>query len=362
MIVKASRAFNPKNFVRKNKADDLQELFLNFNLPALDENNLEDDFTEKYNNCPDEIKEDFHLIYDVSSDKAMPLLIETSRELGIYYNDLTSYELAIKIFLENKQAFFNILNWHNINSLNNFKVFQGNKPKEPNHKNLANFEEELSEFFEEQARGGQIRIDKYPDNNKIAYVINYGEHAKRVNLFDDSDNFKTVKLRLANAITLIYHTKLSMLRVKSPDFPTLDKLKELFSRHLIEDEKFFEQYKNKNFFDLTKLLKMKKEDFKFNPADCIQGLEITRIEGYLTEDKKTKKILACRYGLLQQLEDLGEDLEKIKPYKVHIQFIFEGKNNKRTIVITEPNQDNLNDSPKDNIIRKYFKEWEIMSA
>jgi len=363
LILKTSKAFNAKTFARKTGYNAIQSLLNEFNLENIVENSFEDEFSQRYEICPEELKAYFNLINDVACEKARPQLIAYAKEFDIQHQELNVFELACFIFLKNKNMILNIFNWLNIDSIDNFREFDGLEPKEPNEKNLNIFKQELSEFFSEQGKGNQVEVDIYPKANKIAYIVNHGSYIKNEHIANDEKmTFETVKQRKAKAIFLVYLPKLARLRIKCNDFNTSNFLKNKFAEHLLEDKTFFDNADNIQYFDLEKLLSMKKEDFIANPEYGIKNVDFTRIEGTLYEDETLKGSLSSRKGLLETLNcDFDNRIKNLIPTRIHIQFKFEdGKNNKRTVQFAKPNFSNLNESKKDLIIEKCLKEWEVL--
>jgi len=363
MILKTSKQFKPKTFARKTGHNGLQALMNVFTLNPLSKESFEDEFCERYNSCPEALRQNFHLINDVSCDKARHLLMKYADELDIYHKELNNFELACFIFQRNQRMIIEIFQWLNIDSTDNFKEFDGIEPKEPNENNLDLFKEDLSTFFSEQGKGNQIEIDIYKKSNKIAYIINHGSHIKNEYIANDEKNsFEIIKQRKANAIILVYLPKLARLRMKVKDFKVMNFIKDKFAEHLLQDENFFEGADKKQYFDLERLLEMKKSDFITNPEYGIADVDFTRIEGNLYEDEKIKNCLASREGLLNKLGDkFDSKIEYLMPKRIHLQFKFEqGNGQARTIQFAQPNISNLNESSKDLIIEKCLKSWEVI--
>lgn len=358
MILKTNKAFKPKTFARKAGFKALQ-IFIN-DLPV---ENFEDNFAQRYESCPSELKEHFHLINDVACDKARPELIKYTKEFDIQHQELNTFELVCFVFQKNKQLIFDIFSWLNIDSIDNFREFDGSHQKEANHKNISSFNAELAKFFSEQGKGNQVEIDIYNKQNKTAYIINHGNYIKNEYIANDEKmSFEIISQRKANSITLVYLPKLARLRIKCKDFKTINFIRDKFAEHMLEDKTFFDNYENKQYFDLEKLVSMTKDDFVTNPEFEIKDVDFTRIEGNLYEDETLKSCLASRSGLLNKLGDEFENrIANLIPMRIHLQFKFEsGKGQSRTIQFAEPNISNLNESTKDLIIEKCLKQWEII--
>lgn len=362
MILKAKREFRARDFARKAPTE-LNEVIYEFTGERLNTENFEDDFYENYENFPNDLKEYFEFINDVSGEKGMPFLINTAKQLDIPYEELTPTELAIQIFRKDKKIFFEILLWYNINNMDTFRDFKGNKPSEPQNKNIETFKNKLIEFFKAQSRGNQINIDVYTKPNKIAYIIDYGDYLKKVNIFDEKETFKSVKQRQAKSITILYYPNLAKFQIKCSDHLTLNTVRDLFAEILIGDKDFFSNSDKIEFYDLNKLVSMREEDFSTSQVDDISEVNITNIEACLTEDEEGGIIVKHPKKLMQALEDKGLYLEQLKILRVNISFKFKtGRGNKRTIILKSPNISNLKDSPRDEVIKKYLKNWEILNV
>ncbi len=365
MILKTSKAFKPKNFARRTGTKTLQLIFDNFGLDKIiNLEHFEDEFCERYEKCPDEIKNYFNLINDVACEKARPDLIKYANSLDIQHSELDTFELACLVFIKNDKAIYDIFQWLNIDNIDNFKEFDGNAQKEPIENKLEEFKQALSAFFSTEGMGKQVEIDVYRKPNKIAYIINYGGYIKNEYIAnDESKKFETVKQRKANAITLVYIPKLARLRIKCKSFKVIQEIKANFAKILLDDKTFFDNAENKKYFDLEKLLTMRKEDFATSLKYGIKDIDFVRIEGRLYDDETLDSALKSRKGLLNVLgvDEFENRIKNLTPRRIHIQFKFEeGRGNKRTIQFAEPNSSNLNTSAKDAIIEECLKKWEII--
>ena len=360
---RASRLFKEAEFFRGTSLEVLQGFLNNHNLAELGKENTQEDFCSKYKDYPDIVKDNLSYINDLANDRGMSYLVEVCAKYNIDFQNLIPNDLAIKVFIENREAFFEAFNWLNIDLYDKFIDFQGKEQKEPTHVNLEIFKKELGEHLTTLAKGNKIHIERYDKDNKIAYVINYGDYLKPLDIFEN-DNFVTRKIRQAKIITLIYYPKLAKLRINCPTAKLQDTVIELYSKHILENEEFFKNSEDVKFFDLSRIATMKDEDYTLNPSDGIEKIEITNIKAYLSSNEKAHISITSPKNLMEIIEASKLDLNYIKIFSVKIRFKFanSGRNNRRTIEITEPNISNLNESPKDNLIKKYLKNWEIASA
>jgi hypothetical protein len=178
MILKTSRAFKPQTFARRTGAGTLQLIYNEFDLGEIIDNaNFDKEFSQRYEQCPDDIKNHFHLINDVACDKARPDLIKCANALDIQHNELDTFELACLVFMKNREAIYDIFQWLNIDDIDNFREFDGNSQKEPAENRLNEFEQALAAFFPTEGMGKHVKIDVCKKANKIAYIINYGGYA-----------------------------------------------------------------------------------------------------------------------------------------------------------------------------------------
>lgn len=360
---RASRLFKEKEFFRGTSLEVLQGFLHTHNLAELSMENTQEDFCNKYKDYPDIVKDNLSYINDLSNDRGMSYLVEVCAKYNIEFQNIIPNDLAIRVFTENREAFFEAFNWLNIDLYDKFIDFQGKEQKEPSHKNLGIFEKELGEYLTKLAKGNKIHIERYDKENKIAYVINYGDYLRPLDMFEN-DNFITRKIRQAKTITLIYYPKLAKLRINCPTAKLQDAVIELYSKYILGNEDFFKNSENVKFFDLSRIATMKEEEYTLNPLDGIDKVEITNIKAYLSSNKKANISITSPKDLMKIIETSKLDFNYINIFSVKIKFKFanSGRNNRRTIEITEPNISNLNESPRDNLIKKYLKLWEIASA
>lgn len=369
MTYKSQTNFSPNTFARRVSLDLLEEyLFINDPEVAknqkISEENYSDNFDESYKKLPADIQEKLSLINDIASEKGMPFLLETCTKHNIQLdvNSLVPHDLALRILILDQRAFMEAFNWFSISLLENYKDYIGKKAKNPVNNKMNDFKKELIEYLKEQARGNQVHIDSYDKDDRIAYLINFGDYLKNYDVFDEG-NFLTIKQRLAKAITLIYYPNTAKIRVKAPTEKLGQLVRSLFAKYLLEDQDFFgDSYKHR-FFNLNTLKNLREGDLLTHPSDNIGDVTVKEVHAYLSNDETSKIIVKYPDNLSKMCEERKIDKDLLKVFKVKIQFKFlhAGRSNSKTIEMTDPNISNLNDSDRDNLIKQYLGKWKILS-
>lgn len=372
MTIKANRTFRPQAFFKKTPLACLLEFFTQVKpdfseILDLENNNLTDTdcLQKEFTLLPLEYQNDLALINDISTPEGMPYLLEICKkyDLNIDCNTMTPEILAYKIYQANKKAFYEAFTWYDLDLVNNYKYYRGKHPKEPNVKNYDMFSSILAEVLKNQARGEKVKLEYFDESNKIAYVINYGEYFRSYTLL--RGDFITLKDRPAREIRLVYSPELAQLRISAP-YNNLEKtIKDLFAKYVLEDENFFEGSEKIEFFDLSKIFKLTQDYIKscLFPSDNILKVEITKIKAQVSSNKKAVFEFKSPEELIQTIYESGLKVEYLKVISVKFKFTFlqNEKQINKYVELTLPNRNSLGDSPKENVIKKYLKKWEIIS-
>lgn len=364
----AQDEFNPNTFLRNTPLDILEE-FLQIKHPDLAKQeqfifNDSNKFEEFFDSLPPESQEYLTLVNDIATEKGMPHLIEACSKfnLALDINNLVPHAIALKMLSLNEKAFDEAYGWYSISQIDNYKDYKGKEDKKITTKNISLFKSDIIDSLKKEARGNNINIEMYTNEDCFAMIIYFGNYLKNYDLFEDGE-FVTKKQRHAKSLTLIYYHKTGKLRLKTP-LPKLGKLViSLFAKYFLEDETFFYKSHKCKFFNLNLLKYMKPKDLLTCPSDNIAEVIVKRLHIYLNSDKFSKLFIEFPDDIHTICEERNFDIDELIVYHAEVQFKFanSGPSNSKIYKFTEPNISNINDSPRDKMVRKYFIKWKIIN-
>ena len=361
MGIKANKALRTKEFVKTLSKGSLDIILSKFLADKADSSKFIDELLAgEIKELPEEKREILELANDIANEKGMPHLIKACKKYNVdfEYKDLAPNDLAVMLYSYDEKAFYFAYNLLNIDSVENYSDYKGVEKKNPNNKNLNFFQKELETYLKEQAKGKETFVDIYEYNEKTVYLINYGDYVKRYKVLEQG-KIQHFDKRPVKQITVLYYPESSKLRIHAPTATIKNYVIELFSKHLFQDENFFMDKNKINFYDFKKVFDLDENNLQFDPSE-IKSVKITELEAY-ENSEQSEKVKFHSPDVLKQLENRGESIESLEPFFVKIAFKLQGfgRGNKRTIELSAPNRSNINDSPKDELIRKYLIKWGI---
>ncbi len=364
MTIKANKALRANEFVKSLSGESkkpLNTLLSNF-LNEKDNSSkfLDDLLIDKINRLPDEEKEFLELVNDIANEKGMPHLIKSCKkhEVDFDYKNFAPINLAVRLYFYDKKAFYFAYNLLNIDAIENYSDYKGKQKKKPDNSFINSFQKDLEKYLMEQAKGKETFVDVYDYENKIVYLINYGDYVKRYKVLENG-RIKHFDKRPVKQITIIYYPNTAKLRIHAPTGNIKLQVIELFSKHLFDDSEFFINKDKINFFDLKKVFELDEDNLQLDPME-IKSIKITEMGAY-ENSKQLEKVRFNSPDVLKQAKNRGESFKLLEPFFIKLTFRLNGfgRGNRRTIEITAPNRSNINDSQKDELIRKYLIKWGI---
>ncbi len=306
--------------------------------------------------------EDLQRINDMATEEGQDALIQVCQEQNITefdYTNMTPHDLATMVFHKNMWGFLSAENLCNVDSINKFSDYKGEKAIQPDYAALDFMKAELSGYFSAQGRGGVVEIEKYASSDRITHFIKYGDKIKDFSVLE-SNGFKNRKLRLSKEATIIYYPSRKSLRIHASSENLKGFLVKSFARYILKDEDYFANHEKAVYYDLKKVYLLNEFAKRFNP-DEIENVSLRELTVKHTSENRSK-ITFSGLDVLLQIAETRADLNSYMPVKVKISFTLKGygRQNRRTIEISIPNTSNLNDTPRDHLIMKYLMEWGIV--
>lgn len=342
-----------------------EELQNNLSQETLD--SFKDKFTKELRNDESQdiferlTNSDWQRINDLATDEGQEILIKICQQFNldsIDYMNITPIDLSSMVFITDSQAFISAENLNNIDSVDKFSDYKGDKKTTPNHSSIKFMEKELEKYFISKGKGNVVEIEPYNFTNRIVYFVKYGERIKDVSILE-ADKFQNRKLRLSREIILVFYPDRKLLRVKAPTKALKNLLVNNFARHILKDENYFINSGSAIYYNLKKVFELNSFEQTLNP-DEVESVALKELTLKHTSEDKSK-ITFTDINVLRQLEETESRIELYKPIKVKIQFKLKdfGKLNSRTIEIATPNISNLNDTERDDLIMSYLAKWGI---
>lgn len=307
------------------------------------------------------VDSDWQRINDLATDEGQDILIKTCQQFkldSIDYLNITPIDLSTRVFITDLQAFISAENLYNIDSVDKFSDYKGEKVIQPNNLALGAVEKELEKYFTAKGKGKVVKIEDYKCNNRIVYFVKYGEKIKDISILD-SDRFQSKKIRLTKEAILIFYPERKLLRIKAPTKTLKELLVNNFAKHILDAENYFINSNTAVYYNLKKVFDLDKFEETLNP-DEVESVALKELTVENTSERKSK-ITFNDINVLRQIEETETKIDYYKPIKVKIQFKLKdfGRLNSRTIEIAMPNISNLNDTPRDDLIMSYLIKWGI---
>lgn len=305
---------------------------------------------------------DWQRIKDLATDEGQDILIKTCQQFkldSIDYLNMSPDDLATRVFIADIQAFIAAENLYNIDYIDKFSDYKGDKVIQPNHTFINLLASELEKHFTSKGKGKIVKIENYRFSNRIVYFVKYAEKIKDVSILE-ADRFQNRKLRLSREIILIFYPNKKLLRIKAPTKILKELLVNNFARHILNNENYFINSKSAVYYNLKKVFELDKFEETLNP-DEVESVALKELTLQGTSEDKSK-ITFTDINVLRQLEKTESKIELYKPIKAKIQFKLKDykKSNSRTIEIAIPNISNLNDTDRDDLIMSYLVKWGIV--
>lgn len=331
---------------------------------------LLDDLAEEYQKIPgkkrDEIEEELRDVSNLSGLPAQETLQVVCKQFNLIWDDeMMPEDRAIRVLMENKDAFQTACNWANLESYESFQDYLGPKPKAPQEwpKIKNHFTDVWKLLLQNQSKGyGRVYIEHYSADDRQAYLVYYEAPKKYVTRFDDrTDKPEEKPEKPVLESLLIYYPKLGKLKVKARYETIAEQARDAYSGLALGDEDFLKAG-DQRIYDLNQFKKkLEPDDFPTDPKDEIISVQAVslrfRPDGLTRDTIEVNSVKDLKARLKAHKLDLADAV--IKRARLQVKFAGKGAGTVKSFNLSMPNKNTLGDSKKDRLIEKYLVKWGI---
>jgi hypothetical protein len=302
------------------------------------------------------ILEDFTHINDIC-EKYMNILIKALNYYDIEFGeDEKREELAMRIFLHHKIAYEHAYDFYclfnSTSKMSHHKISAGDFAITPER--IKTFEEKISEFYYNLAKGRQCNVRYYDEIDQTVIVVVHGSYNRSLVVWEGQET-KTVFFRPANEDILQFNKNISVLSIKAPYQRDKDNYIKAFTESIIEDESQAEREDRDATYTLTPL---QDGSFSFAGNETIDSITLLSVK-LAIRGGTNPTVEITSSDVLKTLRDDLEGLNLRSGDLVHAKFKFKlnvGKKGQNvTFEITPPNVTDLTRKKYADIIADYLK-------
>ncbi|MFA5794397.1 MAG: hypothetical protein WC980_04940 [Candidatus Brocadiia bacterium] len=373
-----TRSFTAPALMRRISTNLLYEYFtsrkvlqdFNWNSFQRSPDQLMDELTAEFQKIPiakqDEIEEELRDVHNLSGFAAQETLQSVAKQFKILWDDeMPPEDRAIRVLMENPEAFRTACNWAELESYESFQDYVGPKAKDASDWSdiKANFTEAWKLLLHNQAKGyGRVYIEHYQSDDRQAYLVYYEAPKKFVTRFDDKTDKPAEKPEKPVLESLmIYYPKLGKLKIKARHEDIAEQARDAYSRLALGQEDFLNAGKER-VYDLNQFKKkLEPQDFPTDPKDEIVSVQVVslrfRLDGLTNDTIEVNSVKSIKARLKTHNLNLTDAL--IKKVRLQVKMASTGAGSTKTFSLTMPNKNTLGDSLKDRLLEKYLVKWGI---
>jgi len=281
--------------------------------------------------------------------------------------DWSAQDLAVRLFVSAPAQFASCHQRYMVDMMDHLTEYRGKRPVKIQASARAKkaMAEAMKAHFREHAGGARCHVEDFEAPDKFALFIYHEDEVTTIQRFDDENQLVPDWQRPIVQVAAIFYPEHCTLLVKAPKKPDREMLRDTFAKIFVQDPDFFEDVSAVPKFDFTSL---SREDLSFStkPADKILAVSVVKLVLKATHQDVKRLIFEFVPGLTMEgvsarLQERGISLAAAAIDAVQLRFTFEGtgRGKDRTASLYLPNRSNLNDTPRDRLIRRYLKEWRI---
>lgn len=277
----------------------------------------------------------------------------------------SSSDLALRLFVAAPAAFLQLHQGWLVDSLEHLKEYAGRYPvvPKPSAKAKAALRDAMRAYLRNTEFGPRCKVEDFANDEKFALFVFHEDELTPTDRFTDDDDLEPMWERDVVRLAAVFHYETNVLMVKARRKAEREKLRDLFAEHILQDELYFFDARSSPRFSFRPL---GDEAFRFPPVlgsglvgVTVKKLFIRPAEGevkHVTLDFKTEVALPSVHEAIRRF---GIDLDHDTVVGAQLRFVFEGRGRSRTRTVSlfNPNSSNLNDTPRDRIIRRHLRLW-----
>lgn len=279
----------------------------------------------------------------------------------------SAQDLALRLYLEDRRAFFEAYKDYTVDSMAHGKEYRGRAPTNAETSPLKKkrLEQELQRYFRDTAFGARCQVEDYANAEKLAVFVFHEDEVTPLERFNDEGSVTTDWQRPVLKLAAVFHFESATLQVKAARKAEREKLRDLFAQIYVGDEEFFEDASKTPKFSFEPL---RHESFRFpvQPVDKIDRVSVVKVVARPAGAHVRRVIVELQRGLKMHevhlaLDDQGIDVahDAIDGVQLCFEFAGAGRSRNRTVSVFNPNSTNLHDTPRDRVIRHYLRQWGI---
>lgn len=372
------REWNPKAFFRHLTPEVISLLVQSVDL-ALDVAGRKDAGAQLYaawKALPDDrrerLEERLRPVNDMCSPHARPYLEEVARtrwtngkaSMFEAARGWSAQDLALRLFLDDPNAFEDAHKDYVVDTMTNGKEYRGRRSVAvtPSPLKKQRFERELQRYFRDTAFGAHCAVEDHANDAKLAVFVYHEDEVTPLERFNAEGALATTWQRPVLKMAAVFHVESSTLHVKASRKAEREKLRDLFAQIYVGDADFFEDAPTFSFEPL------RQQSFRFpvESTDKIDKVSVVKVVARPSSARTKRVTIELARGLKmhevhEELDLRGVDVasDTIDGVQLCFEFQGNGRSRTRTVTVFAPNTTNLQDTPRDRVIRRYLRMWGI---
>ena len=371
------RMFSPRSFFRKLRPEIRERLLGQLSLLTLMEGKQHDDDPKQdrtffaWSRVPEENRKasdrELVRINDMSCvkgrfylDPAAQALWANQPELLEQSQDMTNYDLAATIFIEDRAAFERAYQEFNIDDFT-FRVKRRAK-NDAMPKVESEFKERIRRrielFYKQSGKGNRrCQVEDFESDDRFGLFVHHEHRVKYVDEFDDDGTLVSTERKPVNMAMAVYHKHIHILMVSVRERVLRDEIIGLMGEFYFGDRHHFEDPYARE-FDLS-ILADPNLKFASKASDGIGAVTISEVTVQPTSADLGITTVQCPNGLHAALRALNLSPDSVSFERVKLIVHPDGHNwkRKRTIAIKLPDWWNLADTPRDRMLAGHVEKW-----
>ncbi|HAU37995.1 MAG TPA: hypothetical protein DCX07_09805 [Phycisphaerales bacterium] len=195
---------------------------------------------------PADLREAFYFIHEMATDEGMACLLEAAEDAGIEIvgePGPTPGDVAVQVWLRDRELLERKHAEQFLQNARSFQSFGTDRSPVPKYRDptprLAQMKKELDDFFEKKKRGRNTKIFPYVREDSVWFLVRHGDPFKREGAIDDKGESYGAYYWPEKFDVLVLDPTDGELRINARNKGEKKKYREVFGRHLYNDEGFF---------------------------------------------------------------------------------------------------------------------------
>jgi len=195
---------------------------------------------------PTGLREAFYFIHEMATPEGMECLLEAAEEADIEIVGTpgpTPGDVAVQVWLKDRELLERKHAEQFLQNARSFQSFGTDRSPVPKYRDpmprLAQMKKELDDFFEKKKRGRNTKIFPYVRDDSVWFLVRHGDPFKREGAIDNKGESYGAYYWPEKFDVLVLDPTDGELRINARNKGEKKKYREVFGRHLYNDEGFF---------------------------------------------------------------------------------------------------------------------------